>query len=46
MRKTELDHLLEAAVAKALGVRLPRQINAAPRRMRKAAAHRQVKHAA
>ena len=45
MRKTELDHLLEAAVAKALGVKLPRAINAAPRRTRKPA-HRPVKHAA
>ena len=43
MRKAELDHLLEAAVAKALGVNLPRK----HRRMvpmRKA--QQPVKHAA
>ena len=45
MRKTDLDHLLEAAVAKALGVKLPRNIQAARRAVRKAA-HRPVKHAA
>ena len=45
MRKTELDHLLEAAVAKALGVKLPRNLHAAPQRARKPA-HRPVKHAA
>ncbi len=45
MRKSEIDHLLEAAVAKALGVKMPRNINAVPRRVKKAA-HRPVKHAA
>ena len=45
MRKSEIDHLLEAAVAKALGVKLPLR---ASRRMvpaKKAVAH-QVRHAA
>ena len=46
MRKAELDHLLETAVAKALGVKLPRRLNAGPRPMRKAATHRHIKHAA
>jgi hypothetical protein len=47
MRKTELDHLLETAVAKALGVKLPRRMNAAHRPMRKSAqGHRHIKHAA
>lgn len=45
MRKTDLDHLLEAAVAKALGVKLPRTIHAAHRPARKNA-HRPIKHAA
>jgi hypothetical protein len=45
MRKTDLDHLLEAAVAKALGVKLPRNIHAARRPARKSA-HRPIKHAA
>lgn len=44
MRKPDLDHLLEAAVAKALGVSLPR-LN---RKMTPArrTAHHPVKHAA
>lgn len=44
MRKSEIDHLLEAAVAKALGVKLPVRAN---RRMvpKKSAAH-PVRHAA
>ena len=44
MRKPDLDHLLEAAVAKALGVPLPRKLN---RRMTPAKkAQQPVKHAA
>jgi hypothetical protein len=44
MRKPDLDHLLEAAVAKALGVNLPR----ASRKMTpaKRTAHHPVKRAA
>lgn len=34
MRKAEIDHMLEAAVAKALNVRLPRRLP--PRPLRKA----------
>jgi hypothetical protein len=45
MRKTELDHLLETAVAKALGVKLPRSVHAVRRPARKSA-HRPIKHAA
>ena len=45
MRKTDLDHLLETAVAKALGVKMPRNIHAARRPVRKSA-HRPIKHAA
>jgi hypothetical protein len=45
MRKPELDHLLEVAVAKALGVQLPHPRIA--NRPRKAAhVHRQIKRAA
>ncbi len=45
MRKPELDHLLEVAVAKALGVNLPHLRTAA--RPRKAShAQRQIKRAA
>jgi hypothetical protein len=44
MRKPDLDHLLEAAVAKALGVPLPRKLN---RRMVPAKkAQQPIKHAA
>jgi|GEM_PF-4040762 len=45
MRRTDLDHLLEAAVARALGVKLPRRLAAASRSPRKAA-HRPARHAA
>jgi hypothetical protein len=45
MRRTDLDHMLEAAVAKALGVKLPRRLAAAPRTARKTT-HRPVRHAA
>jgi len=44
MRKAEIDHLLEVAVAKALGVRLP-HLRTAVRPSRKAS-HRTIKHAA
>lgn len=36
MRKPDLDHLLEAAVAKALGVPLPRKLNQRRATVRKA----------
>ncbi|MEO6014306.1 MAG: hypothetical protein ABIQ30_12095 [Devosia sp.] len=42
MRKTSLDHLLENAVAKALGVSMPRQA----RRIRTRKPLHPVKHAA
>ena len=45
MRKTELDHMLEAAVAKALGVKLPR-LRAGVRPAKSTTAHRPVRHAA
>jgi hypothetical protein len=46
MRKTEIDHLLEVAVAKALGVRVP-HLRTALRPARKAThAHRAIKRAA
>lgn len=44
MRKPDLDHLLEAAVAKALGVSLPHKHNRRMAPVRKAA--HPVKHAA
>ncbi len=46
MRKSELDHMLELAVARALGVKLP-HMRAAVRPARKAAvARRPMRHAA
>jgi len=46
MRKSEIDHMLEVAVAKALGVKLP-HLRTGVRPARKSAhAHRAVKHAA
>lgn len=45
MRKTEIDHMLELAVAKALGVKLPHMRTAA-RPNRKTAARRPMRHAA
>ncbi|HZY53910.1 MAG TPA: hypothetical protein VFE73_11720 [Reyranella sp.] len=45
MRKTELDHILELAVAKALGVKLPHMRTAA-RPSRKTTARRPMRHAA
>ena len=44
MRKPDLDHLLEAAVAKALGVQLPRRLNRRMIPVRKQA--QPIKHAA
>jgi hypothetical protein len=46
MRKTEIDHLLEVAVAKALGVRLPHLRTAARPSRKPVHAHRAVKRAA
>jgi hypothetical protein len=46
MRKSEIDHMLEVAVAKALGVKLP-HLRTAARPTRKATqAHRPIRHAA
>jgi len=46
MRKSQIDHMLEVAVAKALGVKLP-HLRTAMRPARKSAhAHRAIKHAA
>ena len=46
MRKSEIDHMLEVAVAKALGVKLP-HLRTGVRPARKSAhAHRAIKHAA
>lgn len=45
MRKMELDHMLELAVAKALGVRLPHMRTAA-RPARKTTNRRPLRHAA
>ena len=46
MRKSEIDHMLEVAVAKALGVKLP-HLRTAVRPARKATnGHRSIKHAA
>ncbi len=44
MRKSDLDHLLETAVAKALGVPLPRKLNQRRKPSRKE--QQPVKHAA
>lgn len=46
MRKSEIDHMLEVAVAKALGVKLPHLRTAARPARKSAHAHRQIKHAA
>jgi hypothetical protein len=46
MRKAELDHLLETAVARALGVKAPPKPRAARPHRRIMAAHRAVRHAA
>ena len=46
MRKSEIDHMLEVAVAKALGVKLPHLRTAARPARKSAHAHRQIQHAA
>ncbi len=46
MRQTEIDRRLEAAVAKALGVKLQRSPVVLVRPRRSAAAHRPARHAA
>lgn len=46
MRKRELDHLLEAAVAKALGVKLPASRRRAPATPRKSHQVEPIQHAA
>jgi len=46
MRKSEIDHMLEVAVAKALGVKLPHLRTAARPVRRSTHAHRQIRHAA
>lgn len=45
MRKSEIDHMLEVAVAKALGVKLP-HLRTAVRPRKSTQAHRQIRHAA
>jgi hypothetical protein len=46
MRKSEIDHMLEVAVAKALGVKLPHMRTAARPSRKANNAHRAIKHAA
>jgi hypothetical protein len=46
MRKTDLDHMLELAVAKALGVKLPHMRTAARPARKNAAGRRPMRHAA
>ena len=46
MRKAELDRLLEAAVAQALGVKAPPRPRASRTHRRLATPHRPVRHAA
>lgn len=46
MRKSEIDHMLEVAVAKALGVKLPHLRTAARPARKPTRAHRPVKRAA
>ena len=46
MRKSEIDHMLEVAVAKALGVKLPHLRTAARPARRSTHTHRAIKHAA
>lgn len=46
MRKTELDHMLELAVARALGVKLPHMRTAARPARKNATARRPMRHAA
>jgi len=46
MRKSDIDHMLEVAVAKALGVKLPHLRTAARSSRKPVQAHRSVKRAA
>lgn len=46
MRKSELDHMLELAVAKALGVKLPHMRTAARPSRKSAKTGRPMRHAA
>jgi hypothetical protein len=46
MRKTELDHMLEVAVAKALGVKLPHMRTAARPSRKSSSDRRPMRHAA
>ena len=46
MRKSDIDHLLEAAVARALGVKMPRPIATRRPRRRLAQVDRAISHAA
>jgi hypothetical protein len=46
MRKTELDHMLELAVAKALGVKLPHMRRTARPSRKTVASRRPMRHAA
>ncbi|MEP7239298.1 MAG: hypothetical protein ABI697_00290 [Devosia sp.] len=46
MRKLDLDHLLEAAVAKALGVSLPANRRRPARSHKPVGGQRQIRHAA
>lgn len=46
MRKSDIDHMLEVAVAKALGVELPHLRTAARSPRKPVQAHRSVKRAA
>ena len=46
MRKSEIEHLLEAAVAKALGVSLPVHHRRAAKATKRTTPHRQIKRAA
>lgn len=46
MRKSEIDHMLEVAIAKALGVKLPDLRTAARPARKQPRANRAVRHAA
>ena len=46
MRKSDIDHMLEVAVAKALGVKLPHLRPTARPARKSAHAHRSIEHAA
>jgi len=46
MRKTEIDHMLELAVARALGVKLPHMRTAARPSRKSSTSRRPMRHAA